>query len=125
MLKHLVAMHNIFDEHRGAYFSDANANRFFEETMAFLGDWTWLGNSADQSGDLLFSAVPKLHWLWHLAARCRFLNPRRVATFSGDDFVKPMKCLGASCSSGTALHNVPKMLMGKYRYALSLENEYV
>jgi hypothetical protein len=123
-LAHLEGLNTILDEHRGdAFFSSVSASKFLHSTNKFLIGYSWLGHESDKCGELLFSAVPKLHWMWHMAWRAQFLNPRRVATFIDEDFVKHMKHLAASCAAGTALHIVPHKLMGKYRWALGLENE--
>jgi hypothetical protein len=87
----------------------------------FLRGYTRLGLLADSKGFLLFSAVPKLHWAWHLAQRASFLNPRRVACFIDEDFVKHIKKLASASAPGTALHRIPSKLMGRYRHALSLQ----
>ena len=116
-------MIDLLDYHKGdCFFTKDNAHQFFLATESFLQLWTWLGKEADKVGELLFSAVPKLHWLWHMAHRARYLNPRRVATFIDEDFVKHIKKLAQACTAGTMLHNVPASVTDKYRWAFALES---
>ena len=77
------------------------SSEFVDLTERFLADYSYLGAQADIRSETLFSAVPKLHFLWHLAYRSKFMNPRRVATFMGEDFVKVCKGIAARCTAGT------------------------
>ncbi len=94
----------------------------FRDVMdTFLGCYTYLGNAANASDMLCFSAVPKLHWAWHLAYRAFWLNPRRVACFLDEDFVKYMKHFAGRCGCSTQLHRVPLFMFQKYRYGAELD----
>ena len=97
------------------------AQDFMKLAESFLADYTCLGLHADERGDLLFSAVPKLHWLWHLAHRAQFLNPRRAACFIDEDFAKHMKSLATKCTASVQLHNVPDKMFENYGWALKLQ----
>ena len=90
-------------------------------TDEFLKAYTRAGNLADTQGLLLFSAVPKLHWMWHMAVRSAFLHPRRSACFIDEDFVKHMKQIAARCVSGTKQHLVPTKLLMKYRWGMGMQ----
>ena len=70
---------------------------------------------------LLFSVVPKLHWMWHMGFKAKFLNPRRGATFIDEDFVKHMKKVAGKGVSGTPMHLVPSVVTKKYRWGLTLQ----
>ena len=91
----------------------------------FLVLWTDLGHAADERMDLLFTSAPKLHWLWHFGVRSRYLSPRRGACLLDEDFVKYMKTIGQRCTAGTQLHNVPKLMMTKYRWLEMIESTSV
>ena len=85
-------MIDILDIHKpDAFFSKESQGEFVELVDNFLSDYSFLGGDAEKRGDLLFPAVPKLHWMWHLACRSKHLNPRRVACWIDEDFVKYMK----------------------------------
>ena len=86
-----------------------------------LDHYSWLGLQADRDGHLLFTAAPKLHWLWHFGQRSLFLSPRRSAFFIDEDFMKHMKTIAARCAAGTQLHMVPLSLMPKYRWGVMVE----
>jgi len=119
----LCEMQEILDEWKGdAFMSTEASERFMKTTEDFLQEYSYLGDQADRDGRCLFSCVPKLHWLWHMADRAKFLNPRRVATFMDEDFVKYMKMIGERCTAGTQLHNVPVSLMDKYRWGMFIES---
>jgi len=74
----LCEMQEILDEWKGdAFMSTEASERFMKTTEDFLQEYSYLGDQADRDGRCLFSCVPKLHWLWHMADRAKFLNPRR------------------------------------------------
>eukprot|EP00959_Pyramimonas_sp_CCMP1952_P461416 9481536-Pyramimonas_sp.AAC.1 len=91
----------------------------------FLGLYTELGLTADAQGLLLFTAAPKLHWMWHWASRCRYLHPRRPACWLDEDFMKHCKILAGFATRGAPRHKVPCYFVPRYRQALSLSNEVV
>jgi hypothetical protein len=118
----LARAQEVLDLHKYDLFLSQDSVHIFQTSIDdFLRGYTRLGLLADSKGFLLFSAVPKLHWAWHLAQRASFLNPRRAACFIDEDFVKHIKKLASASASGTALHRIPGKLMAKYRHALSLE----
>ena len=118
----LEDLHKILDENSASVHLPLDeAGKFVQATDGFLATYTALGHMADRQGHLLFSAVPKLHWLWHMAARAAYINPRRVACFLDEDFVRHMKRLASHCTAGTQLHNVPNSVLAKYRWAVYLE----
>jgi hypothetical protein len=123
-LSALDRMLDVIDEHKpDAFFTMESHHKFVSDTNLFLDDYTFLGVEAEKRRELLFSAVPKLHWLFHLAIRSKWLNPRRVACWLDEDFVKFMKRIAARCVAGTALHKVPVATMAKYRWGLYIESQ--
>ena len=91
----------------------------------FLGFYTQLGLMSDERELLLFSAVPKLHWLWHWSSRSRYLHPRRTACWLDEDFMKHSKTLASFATRGAARHRVPCYFMQRYGLALALANDVV
>ena len=98
-----------------------SAVELLQNTNAFLQAYTRAGNLADRQNLLLFNAVPKLHWMWHMAARAKFLHPRRVSCFIDEDFVGHMKRIAATCVHGAKQHLVPKRVLLKYRWGVGLQ----
>ncbi len=118
----LAAIQGIIDEYRGdAFFPDHIAKDFLNMTDTFLLAYSWLATECDKRALLLFNVVPKLHWMWHLAFRSRYLNPRRVATFIDEDFVKHRKLVASKSVAGPQMHRVPASLLMKYRWGMTLE----
>ena len=121
-LSALLRVQDTLDEYKGDCFLPcAVALQFRVDMDIFLSAYTHLGVQADARSSLLFSAVPKLHWAWHLAHRAMYLNPRRAACFIDEDFVKHMKTLGTRCTASTPLHKVVPAMMVKYTYGVGLE----
>ena len=87
-----------------------------------LSIYTWLADEATKCGDLLWSVVPKHHWLWHLAERCQYLHPRRGATLIDEDFVKHVREIVRACTRATPLHKIPGIMIEKYRWGTHLQN---
>ena len=122
LLENLAQIQNILSDYKHDLFLPPRTAALLRKTPdAFLMYYTRLGNACDAKGRLLFNAVPKLHWLWHMAARSRYLNPRRAATFIDEDFVKQLKRICAKCVAGTQQHFVPRRLMLKYRWGVGLQ----
>ena len=93
-LQALSDMQGILTEHKFDAFLPVDASKALVVfTDIFLREYSAIGVMADNMTppQFLFSGAPKLHWLWHMSYRSHFLNPRRVATFSGEDFVKHQK----------------------------------
>ena len=85
-----------------------------------LKEYSVLANMADNDNKLLFSVAPKFHWLWHLAARAQFLNPRKGCTMLDEDFVGKCKDIVAACVHGTESHRVPQKFLEKYCWGKSI-----
>jgi hypothetical protein len=121
-LEALLKLNTILDDFKGDAFFPVDQAIEFRCTMdAFLDSYNYLGNAANAADLLCFSGVPKLHWAWHLAYRSFWLNPRRVACFLDEDFVKYMKQLASRCGCSTQLHKVPLFMFQKYRFGAELD----
>ena len=124
-LQALCDLQGILTEHKYDCFLPRDVSSdLVKQTDIFLREYSALGVMADNMNppQTLFSGAPKLHWLWHMSYRSYFLNPRRVATFSGEDFVKHQKKIVGKCCAATKLHNVPKTVMEKNRWSMHLED---
>ena len=75
-----------------------------------------LAARAETEGKLLWSQPTKFHWLWHLAERSQYMNPRRGNCMMDEDFVGRIKDIAAACADGTTLYKVPAKMIAKYRF---------
>ena len=116
-LQHVLAIQDIIglwsDE---LLMPEEDVHTLRNEIDKFLADYTYLGLQADARHQCLFSAVPKLHYLWHLGNQAMWLSLRRSACWIDEDFVGIMKRLAARCTASAELHRVPMMMMTKYGY---------
>jgi len=121
-LEALLEIHDRIDEHaRDAFMTRDSSAALCQAVNHMLDQYSWLGVQADRNGHLLFTAAPKLHWLWHLSRRSIYMSPRRGACYIDEDFMKHMKGIAARCTSGVKLHMVPRSLMSKYRWGVMIE----
>ena len=122
-LKHLRDICNVLDDYRSEVMLPTPVAAAFQVSMdSFLNAYVWLANRADAADELCFSGAPKLHYAWHLAHRAALINPRRVACWLDEDFVREMKELAKGCASAAQLHRVPIFWAQKYRYGCDLED---
>ena len=90
-------------------------------TERMVNAYSWLATQADAKGLLVFSLVPKLHWVWHMANKAIYSNPRRVACWLDEDHMKHLKRLATSCTHGGARHLVPAAMLKKLRWAMLVQ----
>ena len=120
-LAHLLDFTNVVDTYNDENFMTLrDADHLKSSVHAFMHDYIWLALKADARELKLFSATPKLHWLWHWAARALYLSPRRGACWGDEDLMRLFKGLAQSCAPGRQLHLVPHAMAVKYRYARSV-----
>ena len=93
-------------------------------TDLLLKKYVIVAQAADAREELLFSIVPKHHWMWHLAHRSQYLNPRRGNTMVDEDFVGHVKTLVQACVHGTKPHMVPIKVAEKMVWALYILSVY-
>ena len=121
MLQALCSAQDIMDDNKRLTFLPRSDVTAYQKNIdIFLREYSKLGASADDQAELLWSAVPKLHYLWHLSNRSIFLNPRRCATWSGEDFMKVCKTIAAKACVGNRLEVVPSKIMDRYRWGVHL-----
>ena len=117
MLRKLVELQGILHDHSHLpLLPDDDAHRFRGLIRGFLKDYSLLANSADREQVLLFSVVPKHHWLWHLGERALLINPRKSCCLLDEDYVGHFKLLVAACAHGNAAHNIQFKVAEQYRY---------
>ena len=125
LLEHQCDLQQILDDaSTDAFLSCEAAAEFMEHIEAILKGYSLLANWADERGVLLFSMVPKFHWLWHLGHKAQYLSPRKGNCMVDEDFVGVCKEIVRSCAHGTASHKVPHSFVEKYRWGLHFLNRY-
>ena len=116
-LDNQVALQDILHESREELLMPAPvAAKFQRHVDELLVNYQKLAAAADQSGQLLWNQPTKWHWVWHLAAWAKFINPRRANTFIDEDFVGKMKDVVHSCATGSELHAMAVKGCHKYRW---------
>ena len=95
----------------------------FKATIVSFGQtYNALAIGADAQGCLLWNIVPKLHGLYHLGYRARFLSPRRGACLCDEDYVGKIKIVSQACLAGTQLHHIPGRLLDKMCWGLNFRH---
>lgn len=84
----------------------------------FLLHYSFLGKGAFDANLNLYSFVPKFHYMYHMIQQARFLNPRFVTCYSGEDYVGKVSQLGHTCLYGTASFRLSHAMFHKYRQAM-------
>jgi hypothetical protein len=93
-------------------------NDFKKTAHEFLCGYNACRASAAQEGLDLFSITIKSHMLMHSVLRSTWIHPKLCWCFGGEAFMKVIKQLHASCTSGMAIHNVTVKSAGKFLVAL-------
>ena len=123
LLCDLASIGSTLDDHSRDFFLPSNVADSVSATIdSFLTRYTWLAKKSDEQGLLLFPSKPKLHFLWHIARRTNFLNPRRVACWCDESFLSLVKTIAGASARGTCLHNIPTKVMHKHVWALTMES---
>ena len=97
--------------------SDEEYNAFSKACKVFLQEYTFLGQQALQNHILMWSVVPKHHYLAHLSQTAKWLNPRWTWCYGGEDMVGKISGLAHACTSGTSSIEIQSKVMDKYRLA--------
>eukprot|EP00438_Fugacium_kawagutii_P008066 Skav236194 [mRNA] locus=scaffold1795:12591:13328:+ [translate_table: standard] len=74
-------------------------------------------------GEKLFNITQKAHFLQHSAMLARYINPRLVWCFQGEDQQKRMSCLAKTCVKGQRPGMTIAKMLARYRLALRLRFE--
>ena len=124
--KHVVfAMRNLsafYDELKSAPMApnDEHKKRINDSMTKFLLHYSYLGKLAFNQNRQMYSFVPKIHYMAHLAQQAMFLNPKYATCYSGEDYVGKISQLGHTCLYGTVGWKLSVPLFGKYRIAMYL-----
>lgn len=99
----------------------ADANAFRDAMTGFLLIQQELGQHFSEHQPKLFSYTEKSHYLQHLALQSRYINPRLVWCFSGEDMQRRVQRLTASCARGQRPGQAEVKMCHRYRIALHLQ----
>ena len=118
-------MQSTIDDYAHEFFFPPEVATSFRAVVdRFLNAYSWLGAAADRNGDLLWSMVPQIHWLWHLAFRSQYLHPRRGACLLDEDFVGKIKRIVQNTTASKQLHLIPAVTLEKWRWGKHIMNTY-
>ena len=131
-------MHNA-----GMFFTQEEWTLFQTSAMDFLTCYQWLSLECkifiyllliyffiffvvlslecEKSHNKLYNIVPKFHYMYHLVQQARYMNPRFVWCYGGEDLVGRASSLAHSCTRGTPPSQVPSKMMDKYSHAKHME----
>ena len=103
-----------------AYEGDQDAKAFQEAcfNMGHVHHLLWdhfQGEANTPKG--MFAVTSKLHWLMHSALLGKYLSPRKLWCFKGEDFMRCMQHLAGSCVAGNALATSNLKMMQHWRVA--------
>ncbi len=65
----------------------------------------------------MFQVTSKMHWQLHSALLSEYISPRKVWCFQGEDFMRKVQTLGASCVSGNSLVTSTLKMVEHWRIA--------
>ena len=65
----------------------------------------------------MFQVTSKMHWQLHSALLSQYISPRLVWCFQGEDLMRKVQSLGASCTSGNSLVTSTVKMMDHWRIA--------
>ena len=116
LLRNLARFYEICKE-EGMILSPAAADELASCTYLVCLFYSKLTKEAQDLKLKHFSQVPKFHFMEHLAAQGRYLNPRVFWTYMSEDFVGKVSKMGAGLVKGTQRHNVPLKIIKSYRMA--------
>ena len=115
LLSRQCEVQDILSDHSGNLFLPvAAAERFKKVVDDVLRLYTVLANKADGEGLLLWSVVPKHHWLWHLASKSALLNPRAGCCMVDEDYVGQIKHIVASSVTGSTTMKASRTASGRH-----------
>ena len=101
----------------GVILSDREADQLQEAIWVFNAEYSWLARNAFEHRRLMWSQVPKHHFLYHLGVQSRWLNALMAWTYSAESFVGKISKIGLACSRGTAATKVGSSVLEKWLVA--------
>ena len=97
------------------FVSDQASADFVTHMETCLASYSWLHLEAARRDKYLYNIVPKVHYAWHLAWDCRFLNARHKWTYKCESWVGNVSDIASSCATGNRITKITVPLAEKYR----------
>lgn len=113
MCKSLVHFYMVL-EINGHYIKSQDLETLHDAVYKFQLHYQWLAKNALENGQLLWSVVPKFHFLEHLVQQAVFENPKLFWVYSGEDFVGRLCRIAHFVLSGKATHDLTSFLVERY-----------
>ena len=76
---------------------------------------------ANEGGPHLFTTTSKLHGLAHSGLLSKYVSPRLVWCFTGEDYMHHIQVLAQSCLAGTGPYLMGNKVASKMRNALHVQ----
>ncbi|CAE8586409.1 unnamed protein product, partial [Polarella glacialis] len=121
MLKLNVRMETLLTEYRDeSALPPAAAREFTDACRNMMLLYTQLAEHFVQEGEKLFDIASKSHMVMHSAILSKYLSPRRVWCFAGEDMMGKTQILAKSCVRGISGAAATVKLAKHYRLGLRL-----
>ena len=119
VLRLTVRMNDIIDRNAGRFtLPAADANDFKKTTEQYCMLYSKIAKDYARQGMYLFPLTIKFHYMLHIAARSKFINPRLTWCFMGEDFMNHVRTLTAACVVGTGKELVSRKIVFRVSKAL-------
>ena len=115
-----MLMEDILDRNVSEFVLNQTDHReFLESCYNFLAAQTALGNHYHPKGLLRLHCTIKSHYMLHIALYSRYMNPRLVWTYMGEDYMQNIKQIVSASQRGTPPPLIANMAVNKYLDGLS------
>ncbi|CAE7239026.1 unnamed protein product [Symbiodinium sp. CCMP2456] len=122
LLKLNKLIEDILIERKGEVSLGEDATRFEEALNAFLSLQSKVASCLQEaSGENMMAITEKAHFLQHSAMLSKYLSPRLVWVFGGEDQQRRVQCLGKSAVKGNGPTKAVLKMVSKYRMALHFQ----
>ena len=113
----------VLEEYKGFFSFPANIAEDFTKTIFQMGHLQVLVEShfANEGGPHLFTTTSKLHGLAHSGLLSKYVSPRLVWCFTGEDYMHHIQVLAQSCLAGTGPYLMGNKVASKMRNALHVQ----
>ena len=113
----------ILDRHKGEFALSGPVAAEFEKTVFDMGHLVVLLEEHFSTEDVphLFTATSKLHGVAHSALWAKYVSPRAVWCFTGEDYMHHVQVLAQSCIAGTGPFLTVNKTVDKMRFALHVQ----
>ena len=114
----------MLEEHKAELAFPPEVARQFEKTIFAMGHLQLLVENhflLEEGVPHLFTSTSKLHGLAHSALLSKYISPRMVWCFTGEDYMHHVQTLAQSCLAGTGPFLTANKVADKMRIALHVQ----